>query len=423
MRRDFKQEHLNRLYTPADIKNLALFRTITIDPAESTKQGSDYTAVAVVDTDQNNNWYVRFIKRYRVNSAELIELMFELYKKWKPNVMGIERKAFADQIKPFLDIKAQETGEFFTVKELEHGGQRKEDRIRGALQGRFESGKIWFAEGATDDTSILRGELYDFPFGKNDDLCFAAGTKIATSAGDIPIEKVKVGSFVFTPVGLKKVVGSIERLAVTKNYGWVRATPNHPIFLTSKGFCEIDTLAYQDYTDTVCLTFNTLLQWTLQSLLSSWEKPSDLWEGKESIIFLNQQKMMGGNALKGCMLLFGSLLIKRKFRKAFMFTTRMATHLITTLRIWSVYQSRNILLYLKKSTKKRTTNTLKILGAWLQLGTGLRLGSRGIRGMRSRLGRTGSRFLWCVQYVARIFLRGFQMLSFVQIPAGRKDDG
>ena len=173
LRRDFKQEHLNRLYTPADIKNLALFRTVTIDPAESTKQGSDYTAVAVVDTDQNNNWYVRFIKRYRVNSAELIELMFELHKAWKPNVMGIERKAFADQIKPFLDIKAQETGEFFTVKELEHGGQRKEDRIRGALQGRFESGKIWFAEGATDDTSILRGELYDFPFGKNDDLCDA----------------------------------------------------------------------------------------------------------------------------------------------------------------------------------------------------------------------------------------------------------
>lgn len=423
LRRDFKQEHLNRLYTPADIKNLALFRTITIDPAESTKQGSDYTAVAVVDTDQNNNWYVRFIKRYRVNSAELIELMFELYKKWKPNVMGIERKAFADQIKPFLDIKAQETGEFFTVKELEHGGQRKEDRIRGALQGRFESGKIWFAEGAIDDTSILRGELYDFPFGKNDDLCFAAGTKIATSAGDIPIEKVKVGSFVFTPVGLKKVVGSVERVAVTKNYGWVRATPNHPIFLTSKGFCEIDTLAYQDYADTVCLTFNTLLQWTLQSLLSSWEKPSDSWEGKESIIFLNQQKMMGGNALKGCMLLFGSLLIKRKFRKAFMFTIRMATHLITTPRIWSVYQSRNILLYLKKSTKKRTTSTLKRLGAWLQLGTGLRLGSLGIQGMQSRLGRTGSRFLWFVQYVARIFLRGFQMLSFAQIPAGRKDDG
>lgn len=422
LRRDFKQEHLNRLYTPADIKNLALYRTVTIDPAESTKQGSDYTAVAVVDTDQNNNWYVRFIKRYRVNSAELIDLMFELHKTWKPNVMGIERKAFADQIKPFLDIKAQETGEFFTVKELEHGGQRKEDRIRGALQGRFESGKIWFAEGAKDDTSLLRGELYDFPFGKNDDLCFAAGTLIATSVGSVPIEQVKAGSFVLTPVGLKKVVGSVERVARTKNFGWVRATPNHPIFLTSRGFCEIDTLAYQDYTDTVCLTFSTLLQWGLQSLLSSWGKPFDSWEGKESIISLNRERMMGGNALRGCMLLFGNLLTKRKFKKAFMFITKMVIRLIITLRTWSVYQSRNILLYLKKLIKKKTMGILQKLECWPQPGTGLKLGSLGMRGMRNKLGRTVSRFLWSVQYVVRTFLRGVQTPSFVQIPVGRKDD-
>jgi hypothetical protein len=53
---------------------------------------------------------------------------------------------------------------------LKHGGKRKEQRIIGALQGRFEAGKITFKENATDDTRVLQSELVDFPRGKNDDL-------------------------------------------------------------------------------------------------------------------------------------------------------------------------------------------------------------------------------------------------------------
>lgn len=170
MRRAFKVEWLQRYFAQADIKYKALYRTVTIDPAESKRKGSDYTAVTVVDTDQDNNWYVQYVKRYRVNSAELIDLIFELWRVYRPQIIGIEKKAFEDQIKPFLQIKSQETGVFPSVTELEHGGQRKEDRILGALQGRFESKKIYFLEGAVDDTSLLKGELYDFPFGKNDDL-------------------------------------------------------------------------------------------------------------------------------------------------------------------------------------------------------------------------------------------------------------
>jgi len=56
------------------------------------------------------------------------------------------------------------------VVELEHGGKRKEDRIKGALQGRFEAGKIWFKKGSQDDQKLLKGELIDFPSSKNDDL-------------------------------------------------------------------------------------------------------------------------------------------------------------------------------------------------------------------------------------------------------------
>ena len=168
--RAFKFEWLQKTYTDEDLKMRAIARYITIDVAESKKDGSDFTGVSVVDWDQENNWFLQHIKRHKVNITGLIDLIFELWQFWKPIKIGVEKKAFEDQIKPLLRIKSEETGIFPIVVELEHGGNRKEDRIRGALVGRFESGKIWFRKDAKDDQLVLKGELYDFPNAKNDDL-------------------------------------------------------------------------------------------------------------------------------------------------------------------------------------------------------------------------------------------------------------
>jgi len=246
MRRVFKQEYYQHYFTSQDVKNLSLFRSIAIDPAESKKQGSDWTAVTVVDTDQNNNWYVRFVKRYRVNSAELIQLIFDLWNTWKPQVIGVERKAFEDQIKPFMDIKAQETGTFPNVVELEHGGQRKEDRIVGSLQGRFESGKILFQENPLDDTRVLHGELYDFPFAKNDDLCLVGETMVLTPFGEVPIKDIRVGDFVVTRKGFRRVLASMctGEKEVISSIG-LEGTPNHPV-ITKNGVKELQYVNESD---------------------------------------------------------------------------------------------------------------------------------------------------------------------------------
>lgn len=246
MRRVFKQEYYQHYYTAQDVKNVSLFRSIAIDPAESKKQGSDWTAVTVVDTDQNNNWYVRFVKRYRVNSAELIQLIFDLWNTWKPQVIGVERKAFEDQIKPFMDIKAQETGTFPHVVELEHGGQRKEDRIVGSLQGRFESGKILFQENPLDDTRVLHGELYDFPFGKNDDLCLVGETMVLTPFGEVPIKDIRVGDFVVTRKGFRRVLASMctGEKEVISSIG-LEGTPNHPV-ITKNGIKDLQYVNESD---------------------------------------------------------------------------------------------------------------------------------------------------------------------------------
>jgi len=168
--RPFKWEWLQNFYTEEEIKFKTLNRYIAIDVADSKKEGADYTGVVVVDWDSENNWFIRFAKRYRVNITGLVDLIFDLWTVWEPLKVGVEKRALTDQLEPLLKLKRAETNEFPVVVELEHGGQRKEDRIRGALIGRFECKKIWFLKDSQDDQMILRGEIYDFPSAKNDDL-------------------------------------------------------------------------------------------------------------------------------------------------------------------------------------------------------------------------------------------------------------
>ena len=168
--RPFREEWMLKQFIDEDLKFKATSRTATIDVAETIKQGSDYTGISIVDWDSENNWYLQHIKRHKVNITGLIDLIFNIWQYWKPAKIGVEKKAFDDQIKPLLRIRSEETGIYPVVVELEHGGKSKEDRIKGALQGRFEAGKIWFKKDYKDDQGYLKGELVDFPASKNDDL-------------------------------------------------------------------------------------------------------------------------------------------------------------------------------------------------------------------------------------------------------------
>lgn len=170
LRRAFPESTLSRTYVENDLKLRSLNRYIAIDAALSKSQGADDTGITVVDVDAENNWFVRYVKGEKLSASELINRIFELHKFYRPQTIGVEKVAFEFQILPYLKIKSQQENVFPHVVELKHGGQNKEDRVRGALQGMFENGKIYFAEDPVDDTLKLKGQLRDFPMGKHDDL-------------------------------------------------------------------------------------------------------------------------------------------------------------------------------------------------------------------------------------------------------------
>jgi hypothetical protein len=77
------------------------------------------------------------------------------------------------------------------------------------------------------------GKGSEMPMGKNDHLCFAAGTMIETERGSIPIEKVIIGDKILTRNGYKSVLDSGMTCEDALVYDYpigLTATPNHPVY-------------------------------------------------------------------------------------------------------------------------------------------------------------------------------------------------
>lgn len=167
---DFKKEWIDdSKYIMTQLEGKRTLTFISFDNAPSQNETSDYIGCNVIKVDDDNIWYSVYVKRYRLNTPELIDEIFRLDSIYKPVTIGIEQKAFKGLIEPFIKLKAIEYKRSINVIELKDQGKNKEDRIRGTLQGRFKTGMIKLQKFPTDDTNILIKELADFPFGKHDD--------------------------------------------------------------------------------------------------------------------------------------------------------------------------------------------------------------------------------------------------------------
>lgn len=141
---------------------------VTIDPAFTKNSTSDNTGVAIVHVDSKGFWYARAFK-YKLSPKELVEMVFTLYDRYKPEKIGIEKFSFTQGLKPYMDDEQRRRGKFLPLVELEHGGTSKETRITGLLSY-YESETIKHIEGECAD---LEAELIRFPLGEHDDVADA----------------------------------------------------------------------------------------------------------------------------------------------------------------------------------------------------------------------------------------------------------
>ena len=138
------------------------------DLAIGQKDRNDYSVGMVMGIDEYEQLYVVDVVRGRFDGYELVEKILDLYEKWRPLAVGIEKGHIEMAIGPFLEKRVQERklheAYFYSLKT---GRRDKEARAR-AIQGRMQQGMVYIPQDPVWATSLV-SELLRFPNGTHDD--------------------------------------------------------------------------------------------------------------------------------------------------------------------------------------------------------------------------------------------------------------
>lgn len=162
--REFKTEYFQYYDTPPKV-----CIKMAVDPAISQKEDADYTGICVAGMSENHNIYILDTVKKKMLPDQIIDTIFSMVKKWTPAngvlEVGIEGVQYQKML--ILEVKKQMRirNQFFMLTELQPRGE-KEARIRSAMQARYAAKSIFHKP----TMSELEDELFNFPFGKNDDL-------------------------------------------------------------------------------------------------------------------------------------------------------------------------------------------------------------------------------------------------------------
>ncbi len=163
-KQEFKPEWYKYI-EEADLERLNTNKYLTIDTALSKKDQADYCGFCDNEVDNQNFWNLR-AWRTRLNADELVDTIFTLQAKRHYLSIGIEKTAYTDGLKPFLDEEQRKRNRFLPIVELRHNQVAKELRIRSLLP-RYASGSVRHIR---SQCVALEEEEFNFPFGKNDDV-------------------------------------------------------------------------------------------------------------------------------------------------------------------------------------------------------------------------------------------------------------
>lgn len=363
---------------------------ITTDFAKSKNVKSDYNVLCVWGVDKQKNLYLLDTDRFQAISVNELPKLYRLCKQWQHGFnnggCGLSN----------IYIEKPNNQDLIAILEKTYGRVISTDVMRSsnkfgrfsAVRGFIESGRVYFPSGDLAIRNIKASSWLDTYFTElesfteddkdyeHDDFCFAGGTLIATRRGQVAIEKVTINDYVLTPFGFQKVLfaGQTGFSECIQKRG-IKATKNHRIFTFNLDFLKIDNLS--DVDELCNIKICDMMKITLLRLLNLTECNINEWAEEGNITCLNPKVTQGVGVLRACMSQFGSFITKKQWKKAFIFITKMVTHLTIVLKTWSIYQLTNIIVNLKTLITKKTQYT------WQKLENSQRLG---IKAQKEELG-------------------------------------
>ena len=136
---------------------------VGIDLAISQKDSSAFSVFVVTGLTPDNRLRVRDVIRFRGDSLDIIDAIFDIHYKYEPEMMFIEQENIARTLGPILNKEMEERGTFPRLEPMT-ASQDKPKRAR-ALQARMRRGMVEFDTEA-NWFATLQTELLQFPRGK-----------------------------------------------------------------------------------------------------------------------------------------------------------------------------------------------------------------------------------------------------------------
>lgn len=100
-------------------------------------------------------WFVEEIRTGQWDVRECALQIVKAYSDYRPVKLGIEKGVLKQAVGPYLADEMKRLNRYFLVYDLTHGGHAKHDRIRWALQGRLEKGRLILNEAESTRPSSL----------------------------------------------------------------------------------------------------------------------------------------------------------------------------------------------------------------------------------------------------------------------------
>jgi len=161
-------------WPPVEIKTMAL------DPSKgSDARRGDYSALVMLGVDRNRMVYVE-ADLARRPTPEIVADGVEWYRRFRPDLFGVESNQFQDLLAAEFDVEFRRQGLLGVRPRLIENHTNKKVRIR-RLGPYLERRQIRFKSGSPG-TALLVQQLRDFPQGNHDDGPDAAEMAIALAA-------------------------------------------------------------------------------------------------------------------------------------------------------------------------------------------------------------------------------------------------
>lgn len=307
----------------------------------------------------------------------LVEKTLWTCKRFKSDVLLIENKASGKSV-------AQELYRLFSGNSFGiHLIDPKGDKVARlySVQHLFSNGTIYAPD--RDWAQKLIDRVASFPKVQFNDLCFVAGTLIATKRGNVRIEEVTNNDYVLTPDGWKKVLfsGCTGIKNVITKFG-LTGTKYHPIFQLDSSYQCLQNARENKLVRLTCLG---LLRTALLKSFFSMKQDLTGWADVADIIFLEHQRKKVGRE-KDYMLPYGNTSLAEKYRMVMRFIIKIIMFSILIMKTWSVYRVRSIEQCLRKILiKRKLLKGLEQIMIKLLRGIGLTTEENGIGNTRKKL--------------------------------------